>query len=58
MEGDAPVDARGRPVPIPGQEELSAAATAGLLVLQGRLEGEFPDHRAMREERLAMLAGD
>ena len=52
------VDDEERLILIPRQQTGSTIEKAGLLVFQGRLEGATPDHRAMRDERLARLAGD
>lgn len=43
---------------IPRPAHTATAERGGLLVFRGRLSGEVPDHRALREERLDRLGGD
>jgi AbrB family looped-hinge helix DNA binding protein len=51
------VDHDERLVLIPRQGQTTTLEKAGLLVFQGRLASEFPDHRVVRDERLSRLAG-
>ena len=51
------VDDDERLVLIPRQQLPTTSEKAGLLVFQGQLMQELPDHRAVRDERLSRLAG-
>lgn len=51
------VDDEERLVLIPRQGQTTTLEKAGLLVFQGQLAPGFPDHRAVRDERLSSLAG-
>ncbi|MCP4897835.1 MAG: AbrB/MazE/SpoVT family DNA-binding domain-containing protein [bacterium] len=46
-----------RLVLIPRRKRGTTVEKAGMLVFQGRLDSEFPDHRALREERARHLMG-
>ena len=46
-----------RLVLVPRRGETVTAERGGLLIFRGRLAGEMPDHRTLREERLDRLAG-
>jgi len=46
-----------RIVLVPRQAEPSTVETGGLLVFTGRLNGDVPDHRELRESRSARQAG-
>jgi AbrB family looped-hinge helix DNA binding protein len=40
----------------PERTEAVSVERGGVLVLQGELDGEMPDHRRLREDRLGRLA--
>jgi AbrB family looped-hinge helix DNA binding protein len=42
---------------IPRRQAGGTVEKSGLLVFQGRLEPDFPDHRDDREDRIASLMG-
>lgn len=46
-----------RLVLVPQQAEAVMEERGGLLIFGGRLQGEVPDHRSLRAERLDRLAG-
>jgi AbrB family looped-hinge helix DNA binding protein len=46
-----------RIVLVPRQAQQSTVEVGGLLVFTGRLGGDVPDHRRLREERIARKAG-
>jgi AbrB family looped-hinge helix DNA binding protein len=46
-----------RIVLVPRQAQPSTIEIGGLLVFTGRLSGEAPDHRQLRESRIARKAG-
>jgi AbrB family looped-hinge helix DNA binding protein len=47
-----------RLVLVPQHAEPLVAERGGLLVFRGRLTGEMPNHRELRQERLDRLAAD
>ena len=42
---------------IPQTTEATTVEKAGILVISGIIEGEWPDHRELRNERLDRIAG-
>jgi AbrB family looped-hinge helix DNA binding protein len=51
------IEENDRLVLVPRGAETTTAERAGILVFQGTLAGEIPDHRTLREERLVRNAG-
>lgn len=47
-----------RLVLVPRRGETVTAERGGLLIFRGRLTGEVPDHRTLRQERIDRLGGD
>ena len=49
------IESEGRLLLEPLMEEAAPVEVEGLLVIQGRLTGDLPDHRDLRDQRIAAL---